>query len=105
MATAGIFDSSFIGEELTISGDEGDSGIDIEVSGDDLDYESDVTSNESSEKSEKGQITTRETWIERNPQRIFGKPPDEISRISDCGLPTHSNQILQAHVTFQQHNP
>ena len=31
MATARIFDSSFIAEELAISDDEGDSGSDIEV--------------------------------------------------------------------------
>jgi len=67
MATARIFDSSFIVEELAISDDENDSGSDIEVSGDDLDYESDATSSESSEEGEKGQSTTREIVIERNP--------------------------------------
>ena len=58
---------NFIGEELTISDDEGDIGSDIEVSGDDLDYESDATSSESSEEGEKGQSNTREILIERNP--------------------------------------
>jgi len=53
---------NFIGEELTISDDE---GSDIEVSGDDLDYEFHVTSNEPSEEGEKGQSTTREILIER----------------------------------------
>jgi len=50
MATARIFNSSFIAEELAISDDEGDSGSAMEVSGDDLDYESDATSSESSEE-------------------------------------------------------
>ena len=70
MATARIFDSSFIVEELAISDDENDSGSDIEVSGDDLDYESDATSSESSEEGEKGQSNTREILIERNPYSV-----------------------------------
>jgi len=67
MATARIFDSSFIAEELAISDDEGDSSSDIEVFGDDLDYESDATTSESSEEGEKGQSNTREVLIEWNP--------------------------------------